>query len=149
MKYLLITIAFCGFGLLVYGCSSKRPSDIGLNNGRLATCPNSPNCVSSQADDESHAIPPIAMNGESALVMNRLTQIISTMPGSKIVKNENNYLHAEFTSRFWRFVDDLECYYDLRGGKIEVRSASRIGYSDFNVNRQRVEKLRTLLTNKK
>jgi len=148
MKYLLIIIAICGFGMLVYGCSSKRPSDIGLNNGRLATCPDSPNCVSSQANDESHAIPPLTMSGESTLVMNRLAQIISTMPGAKIVNHENNYLHAEFTSKFWRFVDDLECYYDQMGGKIEIRSASRIGYSDFNVNRQRVEKLRTLLANK-
>jgi uncharacterized protein (DUF1499 family) len=71
-----------------------------------------------------------------------LAESIESIYGGKVVAVEGTYLRAEFTSRVFRFVDDLECFYDEARGVIEVRSASRLGYSDFNVNRDRVEELR-------
>ena len=40
-----------------------------------------------------------------------------------------------------KFVDDLELFYNDES-VIHVKSASRLGYSDFSVNRERVEQLR-------
>ena len=44
-----------------------------------------------------------------------------------------------------RFVDDVEFYFPpAESGKImiQVRSASRVGHSDFGVNRERIEQIR-------
>jgi len=76
--------------------------------------------------------------------MVNLTNSIQTMFGGKVIKIDGNYLHAEFTSRVMRFVDDMECFYDEPAGVIQIRSASRVGYSDFDANRKRVEVLREI-----
>ena len=53
------------------------------------------------------------------------------------------YLHVEFTSAIFRFVDDVEFLFDAGSGTIHMRSASRAGYSDFGVNRRRMEAIRS------
>jgi uncharacterized protein (DUF1499 family) len=65
------------------------------------------------------------------------------MKRSKIVTDLDLYIHAEFTSAFFRFVDDVEFYFDDKAKTLHVRSASRIGRSDFGVNRKRIEELRS------
>lgn len=123
--------------------SWKRPDNLGLNHGRLAPCRRTPNCVSSQADaaDREHYIAPIAFKG-SAL---ELRKAVESMPRSTVVKEEGNYLYAEFRSRLLGYVDDVELLYDDKAGLIHVRSASRLGRRDFGVNRKRVEALRALI----
>jgi uncharacterized protein (DUF1499 family) len=66
------------------------------------------------------------------------------MKRCRIIAMDDHYIHAEFTSAFFRFVDDVEFYFDSEAKIIHMRSASRIGYSDFGVNRKRLEKLRSL-----
>jgi uncharacterized protein (DUF1499 family) len=56
---------------------------------------------------------------------------------------QSDYLHAEMRSLLFRFVDDIEFFLVADKGLIHVRSASRAGYSDFGVNRKRVERIRT------
>jgi len=75
--------------------------------------------------------------------MSDLKKIIAGMKRAVIISETNTYLHIEFTSAFFRFVDDVEFFVDDTEKKIHVRSASRIGYSDFGVNRGRVEKIRS------
>jgi len=58
-----------------------------------------------------------------------------------VVEDTGSYLHAEARSRVFRFVDDVEFVLDPGARVIQVRSASRVGYSDFGVNRRRVERL--------
>lgn len=70
---------------------------------------------------------------------------VQKLPRARIVTQTDNYLHAECRSRVLGFVDDLELHYRPGQGMISVRSASRLGYSDFGVNRKRVEKLRGLI----
>ena len=67
------------------------------------------------------------------------------LPGAKTAVKEGNYLRIECTSKIMRFVDDLEL--KIEGDKLIVRSESRVGYSDFGVNRKRAEQLRSLLAN--
>jgi uncharacterized protein (DUF1499 family) len=120
----------------------RRPSNLGVRDGRLAPCKRSPNCVSSQADplDKEHYIAPIAYAG----TMEALREAIAGLSLATLVKAEGNYLYAEFRTPFLRFVDDVEFLKD--GEVLHVRSASRLGRRDFKANRNLVEQLRSFLT---
>jgi uncharacterized protein (DUF1499 family) len=118
------------------------PTTLGVRDGRLAPCPDKPNCVSSQATDDGHAVKPIAYAGDVAAAMARLAKIIATQDGATIVAQRGDYLHVEYQSKLIGFVDDVELQADPAAHVIHVRSASRLGHSDFGVNRARVEALR-------
>jgi uncharacterized protein (DUF1499 family) len=122
----------------------KRPSNLGVKNGRLARCPSSPNCVSSQADasDRQHYIAPLKFTREPKAAMQRLVKVIQSRPRTEIVTQDERYLHAEFSTRLLGYVDDVECWLVPDEKIIHIRSASRLGHSDFGVNRKRVEALR-------
>jgi len=108
----------------------------------LTPCPASPNCVSSQASDAEHFTEPLRFSGDAALAWNRLKSALGTESRLSIVEDTGSYLHAEARSLIFRFVDDVEFVLDPEAGVIQVRSASRTGYSDFGVNRRRVERIR-------
>ena len=109
---------------------------------RMAACPGTPNCVSSRAADESHRVEPLEIAGDPAAAFRRAAAAVRGLPRTRIVAEEEGYLHAECISRLFRFIDDLELELDAAGGVIHVRSASRVGRSDLGVNRKRVEKVR-------
>ena len=121
----------------------RRPTNLGVKDGRLAPCKRTPNCVSSQADpqDREHYIAPFRFRGAVA----DLRRAVESMPRAKVITVERNYLYAEYRTRLLRYVDDLELYYDERASLVHVRSASRRGRRDFGVNRKRVEDLRRLV----
>jgi uncharacterized protein (DUF1499 family) len=129
-------------GMLLAGCSAPMPKNLGVHKGRLTARPSSPNCVCSQDRDKQHAIAPFTYTGTRQTAMARLAKAINGMYGAKIVEQTADYLHAEYTTRWMRFVDDVEFYAPADTKLIQVRSASRIGYSDFGVNRKRVEAIR-------
>ncbi len=128
--------------ILIIGCTDGRPENLGVRDGRLAPCPPSPNCVSSQITDNEHAIDPLPYSSSTPEAMAGLRKIILQMKRTKIVSETNSYLHTEFASAIWHFVDDVEFSFDDHTKLIQVRSASRLGYSDFGVNRKRVETIR-------
>lgn len=111
----------------------------------LAPCPDSPNCVSSRDDDPDRRIAPLAVRGDPFEVMARVKRIVTAMPRTQVVDEQPGYLHVEFTSRIFGFVDDVEFALDEQAGVVHVRSASRSGYWDFGVNRRRVEDIRERL----
>lgn len=123
--------------LTLLGCAGERPATLGIEEGRLGTCPDSPNCVSSFESRDSHQIAPL----EASLAQVR-TQVL-LMPGAQIIREQDQYLYAEFTSRVLGFVDDVE--FLEQAGRTHVRSASRLGHSDLGVNRKRIEALRQAL----
>lgn len=125
----------------VAGCSGTRP-ELGIVDGRLRPCPPSPNCVHSSAQDEGHLIQPLYYAGTSSAAWQHLTALIRDMEGAEIVSQTDTYLHAQYTSALFRFVDDVEFLLDAQNRKIEVRSASRLGYYDFGVNRRRLQEIR-------
>jgi uncharacterized protein (DUF1499 family) len=138
--------------VMMVACPGSRPKNPGVADGRLAPCPKSPNCVSSQSDDEKHYIAPIVYVGTLQEAREKLISVLQSMKRSRIVKAEDTYIHAEFTSAFFRFVDDVEFYLDDTAKTIHMRSASRVGKADFGVNRKRMENFRsrfTTLTDKK
>ena len=122
--------------------AGEPPATLGAPGGKFAPCPERPNCVSSQAIDAEHAIAPLAIEGDPAIAMARLADTIRAMPGSTVVVLRSDYLHAEFASALWGFVDDIEFALVPGAMTVAVRSAARRGYSDFGVNRKRVEAIR-------
>ncbi len=129
---------------IIAGCSGTRPSRLGVTNGKFTPCPGSPNCVCSQAQDGKHAIAPLSYQGTPAQAWARLIAVIQGVKRAKIVTSQECYLHAEFTSAVFRFVDDGEFYLDDGQKVIHVRSASRLGSFDYGVNRKRLENIRRL-----
>ena len=135
--------------LAVLGYRSHFTGAYGLVEGRLKPCPGTPNCVTSESgSDPAHAIEPLLYAAEDAAqVLPRLKAIIRDM-GGNIQAETTDYLAATFTSPVFRFVDDLELRIDAGQNTIHLRSASRVGRSDFGVNRKRVALLKTAFQSK-
>ena len=124
--------------------AGRRPSNLGVTDGRLAAPKRSPNCVSSQADpaDRGHYIAPIKFTGSPVEAIAALRKIVDGTEHTLVVKHDANYLYAEFKSKLLGFVNDVEFFASEKEGVIHVRSASRLGRRDFGVNRQRIESIR-------
>ena len=129
----------CLIFILLTGCAGTKPDSI----GQFVDCPDKPNCVSTKSSTTSHKISPLTYMSSLQEAKNKLIKIVKMLPRSKIINNNESFLHVEFTSQVFRFVDDLEFYFN-EAGIIHFRSSSRIGHSDMGVNRDRVEEIRLL-----
>lgn len=127
---------------VVIGCAGNQLENDMNKHDRLAVCPDRPNCVSSEEQDDRRAVAPMQLAGNSATEWADIQVVVSRLPRSKIVKATDRYLHATLKSRVFGFVDDLELKLDPQTKMISIRSASRKGYWDLGVNRRRVEDLR-------
>ena len=125
--------------LVVLSATARRPKTLGMRDGRLAPCPDSPNCVSTQTEREEIRMEPMPIVGDPADVHSRLRSVVAAMPRARIITADDDYLHAEFTSALFRFVDDVEFFVDREQRVIHFRSASRVGQSDLGVNRKRMQ----------
>lgn len=131
-------------GSSLFSFAGKRPENLGVKDEKLAACPSSPNCVSSQAatTDAEHSIAAFSYQSEPLAAIATLKSVIQSMPRTKLVTEDSNYLYAEFATALMGFVDDVEFYLDDANRVIHVRSASRLGQSDLGVNRKRIEEIR-------
>jgi uncharacterized protein (DUF1499 family) len=127
--------------------SGSRPSDLGFSAGKFKPCSWKPNCVSSTApkDDTGHFIEPLRFAGAPEAAWENLRRLLASHPRARIVIEKAGYLHAEFKSATLGFVDDTEFALDTGAKVIHVRSASRLGRRDFDVNRKRIESIRAQL----
>jgi uncharacterized protein (DUF1499 family) len=129
-------------GLLgIVGCAGERPQNPGPKDGLLLACPSSPNCVSSQAADEAHRIAPLTISGDPDAAFASLKQILGRRGDATIIEEKPGYLRVELRTTL--FVDDGEFLLDRSHSVIQVRSASRLGYSDLGKNRSRMEEIRS------
>lgn len=149
MKHnLLIALPLlAAFLLLVTGCLSKPPANLGIRDGKLSACPDSPNCVSTTATDEEHAIEPISFSGPVEEAREKILAVVKMMERTTVITVEESYIHVEYRTKIMRYVDDVEFLIDdgTEGTMIiHFRSASRVGYSDLGVNRARMEEFRRL-----
>ncbi len=120
--------------------SGTRPKNLGVKDGKLAPCPGTPNCVSSQSDNPQFKVDPLP-----ATSIAEIKKVVEGMERTTIIEETDNYLYAEFKSKLMGYVDDVEFYLDSDNNVVQVRSASRLGQSDLGVNRKRVEEIRSLL----
>jgi uncharacterized protein (DUF1499 family) len=123
--------------------AGSQPTNLGLHEGQLLSCPATPNCVNSQANDPTHAIAALPLAKDPKLTMTALQRVVQEMPRSKTIEATDNYFYVQFTSKLMGFVDDVEFFVDSKA--VQVRSASRLGESDLGVNRQRIEEIRKSL----
>ena len=129
----------------LFSCSGTRPTSLGVRDGRLSACPASPNCVSSDAVDDAHGVAPFQLIVPPQEGWRSIRSAVEGLPRTKIISFTDDYIYAECASAVFGFVDDLELHLRPAEKLIAVRSASRLGYSDLGVNRQRVEGLRSAL----
>ncbi len=130
-------------GLVILSLTQKPRHVLGLTEGRLAPCPASPNCVSSQAERAEQRVEPFAAGGQGAeATLAELVAILERQPRCRVVVREAEYAHIECPTALFRFIDDVELVADEGAGLVHVRSGARAGHSDLGVNRKRVEALR-------
>jgi uncharacterized protein (DUF1499 family) len=122
------------------GMKNKQISQSRIN--KFSPCPDSPNCVSSQSSDKAHFIEPLLYTGDTADARLKLIDILESTKHVHLARVEMDYIHAEFRSLIFRFVDDVTFFFPPDKNIIHVKSASRKGYYDFGENRRRVERLR-------
>lgn len=112
---------------------------------KLAPCPSSPNCVSSLSQNSKSAIQPLFFTSSMSDAQKSIRQLIQSVPTARIIHEEPGYIRAEFSSKFFKFIDDVEFALDTETQRIDYRSESRTGYYDFGVNRRRLETIRSHL----
>ena len=137
IKIHIIFKIFC-ISLIVISCAGKVPHAIGV----FANCPEKPNCVSTKNSYSTTYIEPIRYDGSRAEAKKLLLLTLESFGVSSVKNEKDNFIYVEFVSKIFGFVDDVEFYFN-KPGVIEFRSASRIGYSDLGVNRNRMESIRS------
>ncbi len=146
-KYVLYSL-LGGTLFMLSSCAGTRPTNLGIQNGQLIDCPNSPNCVNTLSDTKKAKIEAIAFEGDWQSAKQKLVKVIEDYPRTTIVKDDGKYLYVEFKTGMGGFVDDVEFILDDQAKQIHFRSASRLGYSDVGANRRRMEKVRKLFVGK-
>ncbi len=133
-------LVLAGGGVMIVARLVGPQHTLGVNAGRLAPCPATPNCVSSFSTEAQHALPPIAYSGTREAAHERLRTILRTL-GGNLMTVEPDYLHAVFRSRVFGFPDDLEFYLPADQSVIHFRAGARMGRSDLGVNRARMQRI--------
>ncbi len=126
----------------------KTQKPVGIVDGKFYPCPNTPNCVSTQATDAKHKISPISYSGAMSEAKEKIIKIVNSLKRTKIITNTENYIHAEVRTATFKFVDDVEFFFDDSEKIVQFRSRARSGHSDMGVNRKRMEKIREMLIDK-
>lgn len=121
---------------------SKRPTNIGVKDGKLAECPDIPNCYSTDTSIEHLKVDFIPLIQDVSYSKRIMKEVIAGMSRTKLIKETNDYLYFEFRSLAWRFIDDVELYFNESTKNIHIRSASRIGTNDYGMNPKRIEEIR-------
>ncbi|MEP3348541.1 MAG: DUF1499 domain-containing protein [Marinomonas sp.] len=150
IRWIIITVVVLVIGLCIYvGFANKMPKGLGITDGLFKACPSSPNCVSTQApvDDSTHYAEAIVYSGERKDVQLLIESHMLNQGDAHIVSSSLGYVHFEVKSKIIGYIDDVEFYLPETDKVVHFRSASRVGYSDRGVNRDRMEKIYSLLAN--
>ena len=145
MQKLILAFGAALSGLTLGGCAAFTEHSVGLVDDQLSECPQWPRCVSSDSENEEKSIAPLRITGDVDTAWKAANEAVASMKRTEIVKERENYLHAEIISPWHFYTDDLELHLRPEENIIAIRSSGRIGYFDFHVNRDRVEALRATL----
>lgn len=115
------------------------------DNKPILLCSSKPNCVSTDEIRESHQIAPFVLTSEE-IKLSQIEDVLLSFDRSQTQSIDEENLHVTFTSRVFRFVDDVHVV--KKGTQLHVRSKSRTGYSDLGVNRNRMDEFRQKLLDK-
>ncbi|MEX0623780.1 DUF1499 domain-containing protein [Saccharospirillum sp.] len=135
----LIVLAF----VMIYVQNSRAPT-LGHSQGRLKPLSSKPNAVSTQAEDVAKRVAPWPFKADQEKTMAAILATVKGYGGAEVISQEADYLYVVFTTEQMKFHDDAEFYLDADAREVHFRSASRAGYSDRGLNRQRHERLTAL-----
>ena len=146
MAWIVLVLLLLALGALLAAAHHARTAapQYGLDEGRLRACPETPNCVCSEAGGATaeRVIEPLPLGAREATAAWQALQDAIDAEGGEVVLGTGNYLAATFRTPLFGFVDDLEARLDRANGVIQLRSASRVGHSDLGANRKRIAALR-------
>lgn len=143
------TLGLSATMVLLPACTSLTGGPTGVVDGRLQLCSSGPHCVSSAETRTEFRIAPLVPAADTREVWRELRAYLVALPRTEVVDERPDYLHLTFTSRWFRFTDDVEFLLRESQGEIAMRSSSRLGYYDFGVNRERLESIRAALRRQK
>ena len=157
LKWLVIALVVAAIAAVIAGQAGllrgSTPDDLGVRDGKLKRPSKTPNSVSSQAElwpdhpqKDFARIAPLALRGDGPATIAKLKALCAAMPGATVVTDNGDYLYVQFQTALMKYVDDTEFWFDPKANAIQVRSASRVGRKDFDVNRVRVEAIRAKLS---
>lgn len=129
--------------LALLGCSSTDSLSATMPDRTGEACGEKPNCVTTIDPRDDFLLAPFELSHEGRKSWQGIKEIALSLPGASLGQQGDNYLRVECRSKIFRFVDDFEVR--LAGEQLIVRSESRVGYSDFGVNRKRSELFRQKL----
>ena len=138
-----ITILLAAIFGYAYYQNSQVPT-LGVTQGKLKALSKKPNNVSSQTEIADKKVATLAFKESQASTMQALKQAVSAYGGGTIEKETNDYLYVIFTTSLMKYHDDVEFWLDSKNEEVHFRSASRTGYSDMGLNRQRYDKISAL-----
>ncbi|MFQ3228877.1 DUF1499 domain-containing protein [Reinekea sp.] len=145
MNTILIIIAIFivfNFGRIYYQ-NSQAPT-LGVTDGQLSAIDKKPNNVSSQTDVPEKHVAPLAMKSTATATMQALVAASAQYGNASIIEQTDHYLYVVFTTALMKYRDDVEFYIDEANKEVHFRSASRAGYSDMGLNRERYNKIAEL-----
>ena len=144
LAVLFLGVTFFSYRFYSLGIESQNTKDSvpGITDGKIAACGEKPNCVSSLSKEADFAIQGFEMAGDSGAKFLELVAALAEEEGVSLVKKTDSYAHLTYQSKIFGFTDDLELHLHPELGKVDVRSSSRVGYSDLGANRKRVEGIR-------
>ncbi len=134
-KHVILCILAMAFFI---NCSGKPPLERGVKDGRLLPCPHTPNCVSSMEKQSEKSVKPLVYQTNRNDARMVMRQILVELGNTTIKEESDDYIWVECRSKLLGFVDDLEVYFPEDEKVVHIRSASRLGYYDFGVNKKRV-----------
>lgn len=143
------TIAmYLAAAVMLVGCQARytKKSRTGIVDGQLGPCPSSPNCVCSYDDpaDKQHYIEPLTYEGTREEAQQKMIAVLNSMKRCKVKEETSDYIWAVFGTKIGIFWDDVEIHFPENEKVIHLRSASRVGHSDFGANRRRAKAIREL-----
>lgn len=148
LKNTFYTFLFSIIMTSLVACTGTRPENLGVDpvSHQFRPCPKSPNCILTQSSDKQSTIEPLKYDSTLTLkeVATNLVETAKQMKRTNIVVEKDDYVYVEYTSKLFRFVDDVEFWIDTTAHIVHFRSASRLGKSDLGANRKRMENFRTL-----
>lgn len=124
-------------------CAAAPPKHLLTPAGHLTPCPSSPNCVSSEEPpSDNHYVAPLQYRVSRARAYHALLAVLQHMRRTRIVTKQSDYIHATVRSAVFGFVDDVTFQFHPNDKRIDMKSASRLGYYDFGVNGRRAAMIR-------
>ena len=127
--------------LILTSTACASVENIGMTEGKLAPCPDSPNCVSTQSEEKGHAMKPLPYLQTREASREKILSILKDMKRTEIVNLTESYIHVECRTALLHFTDDVAFFLDDTTRVVHFRSASRVGYYDFGLNRRRMKRI--------